>query len=167
MSTENNRINMKPKNKITNRKQQQNIYIKKSNISENDNNNYNIIISGNKKLSKIKNNNESEKNKLDVEKNKKVQKNKNNNNFISISDFPENNEQILDNINYKNIIQNSTIWNPYNNKEKIKSVDANNYLNKENNPIISFNDIKLSILNKKYSFNTPFIFCRNGVDLAN
>ena len=141
-------------NKITNKNQQQNIHINQKNIKEKGDN-YNNNISNNKRLSKY---NESEKNKL----------NKNNNNiFISISDFPENNEQILDNNNYKSIIKNSMIWNPYNNKDKIKSVNANNYLNKENNPITSFNDLKLSILTKKESFISPFIFCKNGIDLAN
>ena len=147
---------MKPINQITNKNKQQNIHINQKNIEEKSDNYYNNI-SSIKRLSKY---NESEKNKLNYHKN-------NNNVFISISDFPENNDRILDNNNYKSIIKNSLIWNPYNNKEKIKSVNANNYLNKENNPIISFNDLKLSILTQKHSFNSPFIFCRNGVDLAN
>ena len=113
-------------------------------------------------MSKYKNNNEKDKNKFKDEKSDKTNLNKKIDDFISISDIPENNEKILD-----NIIQSSINGQIFNNYEKIKSVDANNYLNKENNPISSFNDFKINILNKKHSFNTPFIFCRKGIDLTN
>ena len=113
-------------------------------------------------MSKYKNNNEKDKNKFKDEKPDKINLNKKIDDFISISDIPENNEKILD-----NIIQSSINGQIFNNYEKIKSVDANNYLNKENNPISSFNDFKINILNKKHSFNTQFIFCRKGIDLTN
>ena len=91
------------------------------------------------------------------------------NKFISISEFPEMNEdQIYDNLNYIRIIQTSMIEEPNKNPDKIKTVDANKYLNHENNSISTFNDLKLKLLDKKNKFNTPFVFYKNNnIDLQN
>ena len=113
-------------------------------------------------MSKYTNSNDLENKKNKNEKDNESKINKNKKSFISISDFPENNIKIS-----HNIIQTSIIKNPINKFEKIKSVDANNYLNNENNPIKSFNDIKLSILNKNQNFNTPFLFSKYTIDLSN
>ena len=153
---------MKHKNKMINQKPLQNLYIKKNNIS--DINNYHNVINNKNNISINKSNDILEKNKKNNKKDNKFHQNKNN--FISISDISLNNEQVLDNNNYMNIIHTSIKGKLNNNYEKIKIVDANNYLNKENDSITSFNEIKLSILNKNYNFNTPFIFCKNGIDLS-
>ena len=90
------------------------------------------------------------------------------NKFISISEFPELNEdQINDDLNYIRIIQTSMIEEPNKNPDKIKTVDANKYLNHENNSISTFNDLKLKLLDKKIKFNTPFVFYKNNIDLQN
>ena len=88
-----------------------------------------------------------------------------NNKFISISEMPEvENDNIYDNYNYMNIIQTSVVekQNP-----KIKAVDANNYINNENNSFSTFNDFKQKLLNKKNDFNSSFIFYKNNLDLSN
>ena len=139
--------------KITYKKPQQNIYIKKKSLS--DKSEYSFSIN-NSKISNYNNNNIEE---GKINNNKKQNKN----NFISITDFSDNN----DDNNFISIIHSSIIEYPDNNLDKIKKVDANNYFNKENNSISSFNDLKLSILNKKHSFNTPFIFSKDGIDLQN
>ena len=153
---------MKPKNQLINQKPLQNLYIKKNNISD-INNHYNIINNKNN-ISINKSNDILEKNKMNIKKVNKLHQNKND--FISISDLSLNNEQVLDNNNYMNIIQTSIKGKLNNNYEKIKIVDANNYLNKENDSITSFNELKLSIFNKNHNFNTPFIFCKNGIDFS-
>ena len=154
---------MKPVNKKA-QKIPQNIYIKKETSKENRTyyNNHKIK---DKNYPNNKKDNESKGKIFNITKTHNPHKYKNE--FISISDFQENEEHILDNNNYKTIIQNSIIKLPCNNFENIKSVDANNYLNKENNSIASFNDLKLKILNKKLSFNSPFIFCKTNLDLTN
>ena len=48
--------------------------------------------------------------------------------------------------------------------EKIKTVDANKYINNENNSISTFNELKLKLLNKNNKFNTPFVFYKNDID---
>ena len=167
MSTENNQLSMKFKNRISIKKPNNNLYSKsKTNSEKNDY--YDELISSERKNSKIyiKKTNTTDKKRKSIEK-----KNKNKNNFISISDLTMSNEQMFDNNNYMNIIHTSinsqpNNYNKYKNN-KIKSVDANNYFNRENNSIASFNDLKLNILNKKYSFNNPFTFCKNGIDITN
>ena len=167
MSTENNQLSMKFKNRISIKKPNNNLYSKsKTNSEKNDY--YDELISSERKNSKIyiKKTNTTDKKRKSIEK-----KNKNKNNFISISDLTMSNDQMFDNINYMNIIHTSinsqpNNYNKYKNN-KIKSVDANNYFNRENNSIASFNDLKLNILNKKYSFNNPFTFCKNGFDITN
>ena len=156
---------MKPKKELTYKKHQQNqpnANIKKKSIVE-KRDNYNIISHDNKNKSL----NEQEKKQINNANYVNIHQKKNKNSFISISDIPMSNEQILDNNNYLNIIQASILSCPNNNYENIHTVNANNYLNKENNSIISFNDLKLSILNKKICFNNPFVFSRNAIDLAN
>ena len=167
MSTENNQLSMKFKNRISIKKPNNNLYSKsKTNSEKNDY--YDELISSERKNSKIyiKKTNTTDKKRKSIEK-----KNKNKNNFISISDLTMSNDQMFDNNNYMNIIHTSinsqpNNYNKYKNN-KIKSVDANNYFNRENNSIASFNDLKLNILNKKYSFNNPFTFCKNGIDITN
>ena len=153
---------MKPVNKKA-QKIPQNIYIKKE-TSKEKRTYYNNHKIKDKNYPNNKKDNESKGKIFNITKTHNPHKYKNE--FISISDFQENEEHILDNNNYKTIIQNSIIKLPCNNFENIKSVDANNYLNKENNSIASFNDLKLKILNKKLSFNSPFIFCKNNSDLS-
>ena len=99
-------------------------------------------------------------------------KNKNNfkksdkNKFISISEMPEvNNDNIYDNYNYMKIIQTSVVEKQ--NPKNIKAVDANTYINNENNSFSTFNDFKLKLLNNKNEFNSPFIFYKNNLDLSN
>ena len=166
MSTE-NQLSMKFKNRISIKKSQNNLYSKgKTNTEKNDY--YDELISRERKNSKIylKKNVTTDKKRKSLEK-----KNKNKNNFISISDLTFSNEQMLDNNNYMNIIHtsinNQTNNYPNYNYKKIRKVDANNYFNRENNSIASFNDLKLTILNKKYTFNNPFTFCSNRTDITN
>ena len=92
----------------------------------------------------------------------------NKNEFISISEFPEIDEDNnCNNLNCLNIIQSSVFNNENKNPEKIKIVNANNYLNNENNTISSFNDFKQKIFNKQYEENASFIFNKtNNTDFA-
>ena len=164
MSTENNLIKMDIKKRLLFNNCQNDLYSKgKTNTEQNDE-----LISSDKKNSS-KNINTIEKKRKSNEKKSKIQSNKNN--FLSLSDLAISNEQILDNNNYMNIIQTSnndkTNNNHNYNYSKIRKVDANNYFNKENNSIASFNDVKLNILNKKSSLNNSFIFCRNKIDFTN
>ena len=88
------------------------------------------------------------------------------NEFISISEIPEiDNDNIYDNFNYLNIIQSSMAENK--NPNKIKTVDANNYLNYKNNSISTFTDFKFKLLNDNKKFNCPFVFYKNNIDLTN
>ena len=89
-----------------------------------------------------------------------------NNKFISISEIPEvENDNNYDNCNYISIIQTSIVEKQ--NPKKIKTVDANKYINSENNSLSTFNDFKLKLLNKRNEFNSPFIFYKNNLDLSN
>ena len=97
-------------------------------------------------------------------------KDKSTNKFISISEFPETDkENTYDTFNYINIIH-SSVFNNNNinsncDKEKLKFVNANSYLDKEKNQISSFNDFKQQLYNKNYKNNTSFIFNRNSIEI--
>ena len=87
------------------------------------------------------------------------------NEFISISEIPEiENDNSYDNITYINLIENSI--EEKNNPNNIKTVDANAYINNENNLISTFNDFKQTLLNKKNSLNSFFLFYKNNIDFA-
>ena len=152
--------------KEKNRKIKQNKNLKSPNLySFNKNRNYpvhNEIINNSKNY----NNNSKVNNIKNITQNKLLSKN--NNKFISISEFPNSIEDnMYDNLNYINIIQSCIIDNPDSNPKKIKTVDANKYLNNENNSIKTFQDFKLKLLNDNNKFNSPFIFYRNNIDLSN
>ena len=84
---------------------------------------------------------------------------------IPISEFPKRNEDYTyDNLEYIKYIHNSIIVGPNMDPEKIKTVDANKYINNENNSISTFNELKLKLLNKNNKFNTPFVFYKNDID---
>ena len=99
----------------------------------------------------------------------------NKNEFITFSEFPEmSDDNIYDNFDYLKVIQNKLVENENGNEidkensnpEKIRSVDANKYLNNQNKSISTFTELKLNLLNKKFEFNNPFVFNRNDVDLS-
>ena len=87
--------------------------------------------------------------------------------FISISQFPESIESnMYDNLNYIKIVKSTIIENAESNS-KIKTVDANKYLNNGGNLVSTFKDFKLKLLDKNNKFNTPFVFYKNNIDLSN
>ena len=118
----------------------------------------------------INNNYSFDSNTYKVDKSKIFQdkfKKPNKNEFISISEFPEIDEDNnYNNINYISIIQSSVFENENKNPEKIKVVNANNYLNNENNSISCFNDCKQQLLKKHYEERTSFIFNRPNACFA-
>ena len=153
------------KNKNNNQKERQK-YSNQKNFKKNIPNNNNFI-----KSNYIKNNQFSDvgKNENEFDENNYIKPNKNH--FISISEIPKTDEDnIYDNFDYLKEIQKSIMEKEKEklniDPKKIKTVDANKYLNNQNNLISTFNDFKQKLLNKDFEFNSPFIFYRNNVDLS-
>ena len=84
----------------------------------------------------------------------------------SISELPKRNEEYTyDNLNYIKYVDNSIIVGPSIDSEKLKTVDANKYINNENNSISTFNELKSKLLNKNNKFNSPFVFYKNDLNI--
>ena len=177
MSSEIYYKNSQAKNKSTSKKSKQNSVNKSKNKPQKQNQKYsnqiyqkkNNLISINPNLS---NSSTSKKFQPIVKEEKNIIK-PNINEFITFSEFPElNDDNIYDNFDYLKVIQNTLMENENGNDkekanpDKIRSVDANKYLNNQNKSISTFTELKLNLLNKKFEFNNPFVFTRNDVDLS-
>jgi hypothetical protein len=175
MSSEIYYKNSQAKNKSTSKKSKQNSVNKSKNKPKKQNQKYsnqiyqkkNNLISINPNLS---NSSTSKKLYPNVKEKKNIIK-PDKNEFITFSEFQEmNDDNIYDNFNYLKVIENTLVENENDKKnvnpDKIRSVDANKYLNNQNKSISTFTELKLNLLNKKFEFNNPFVFARNDVDLS-
>ncbi len=167
------RLNKNNQNNLTNK---QNSKLRKSQPQEDVKENNSITIITNKyyldtnEIANLKNNQNPKcqtTNNIKQAKNKST--NQKNNKFLSIEEYPEmaDEDLICDNLNYMQIIRRSMAERPDSNPYKIKSVDANKYLNNDNCSISTFNDLKKKLLNRKNKFNTPFVFYKNNIDYQN